>query len=245
MTDYPKIAARFARDTQHREMTVLHDDGLYRHLRFAANKDGACWFDLITAPYTLIFKGGGDAYVFTIDATEDMFNLFRRTARPGEINPGYWSEKLRSSRAAATTYSDDLFEKHVAGELKAAEPIHPGVTQAWKDHVESEYNTDFEEEARRALDEFEFGEQYKAHCSECGEHLTSESHTGAVLWLSRHRRERGAKHLGSVEDLAFHFTDTWEWDLQDFDWWFLWACHGIRWGIDQYDAARKPAEAAA
>lgn len=28
------IAARFARDTAQHEMTVLHDDGLYRHLRF-------------------------------------------------------------------------------------------------------------------------------------------------------------------------------------------------------------------
>lgn len=36
MTDYPEIASRFARETSAHRMTVLHDAGLYRHLRFEA-----------------------------------------------------------------------------------------------------------------------------------------------------------------------------------------------------------------
>jgi hypothetical protein len=31
------IATRFAKDTATHRMTVLHDDGLYRHLRFEAH----------------------------------------------------------------------------------------------------------------------------------------------------------------------------------------------------------------
>jgi hypothetical protein len=44
----------------------------------------------------------------------------------------------------------------------------------------------------------------------------------------------------------FRFADTWEWDFQDWDWWFLWACQGIKWAIGQYDAlkASKVAEVA-
>jgi hypothetical protein len=31
---YPKEADRFAKDTAEHAMTILHSDGLYRHLRF-------------------------------------------------------------------------------------------------------------------------------------------------------------------------------------------------------------------
>lgn len=33
----------------------------------------------------------------------------------------------------------------------------------------------------------------------------------------------------------FQFTDTWEWNLHDWDFHYLWACHAIPWGIAQYD----------
>lgn len=37
---------------------------------------------------------------------------------------------------------------------------------------------------------------------------------------------------------TFRFADTWEWDLSEYDWSYLWCCHAIQWGIDQYDKAR-------
>lgn len=239
MTNYPEIAARFARDIASHEMTVLHDDGLYWHLRFATHQGGFYWYDLITVPYALIFRGDGEAYVFTIDATEDMFVLFRKSSHKGSINPGYWSEKLRSSRDAATTYSQKLFEEEVARDLAIAEEDYPGITEAWAEHVESEFNIEYEEEARRALDEFRFGEQHQASCDKCDWQFEDESRTAATLKLHRHRRDAGEEHTGTVRDLTFVFSDTWEWQLQDFNWWFLWACHAILAGIAEYDAARK------
>jgi hypothetical protein len=243
-TDHAEIAARFARDTASHEMTVLHEDGLYRHLRFAAHKGGFYWYDLITTPYTLIFRGDGEAFVFTIDATEDMFVLFRKSSYKGSINPGYWSEKLSSNRDSATAYSEDLFKQEVAKDLETAEEDYPGITEAWTEHVDSEFNTEYEEEARRALDEFRFGEQYRASCSECDWQFHSDSSTAATLKSARHRREASDDHTTSIRDLTFTFSDTWEWQLQDFNWWFLWACHAILAGIGQYDAARKTAEVA-
>ncbi|MFL4904885.1 hypothetical protein ACJ6WF_17260 [Streptomyces sp. MMS24-I2-30] len=113
MTDYPEISARFARDTAGHHMTVLHDDGLYRHLRFTnPAPDGHTPFDLITWPYNLVVKAGW-TFHFDIDATPDMFNLFRKTAFTGEINPGYWSEKVRAGRDEVEGFSDDLFEQQV------------------------------------------------------------------------------------------------------------------------------------
>jgi hypothetical protein len=230
-------AERFPRDTARHVMRILHDDGLYRHLRFAANRRGYSeyWFDLITTPHTLIFTGDGESYVFTVHPTADLFDLFRRTARPGAINAGYWSEKLTSEREAATDYSMDLFEQQVAEELVEAEKTWPGVTEAWSEHVEAEFNTEYEPEARRALDEFEFGKTFTAKCS-CGkESDPSTIYSAALAWEREHSPVRSDDHKMSVEQNSFQFYDTWEWNLRDYDRWFLFACHGIRSGIAQYD----------
>jgi hypothetical protein len=239
MSDYPEIADRFARDTAGHEMTILHEDGLYRHLRFRPQQHGFYWFDLITVPYALIFRGDGESYVFSIDATEDMFVLFRKSSYKRSINPGYWSEKLRSNRDAATSYSEKLFEAAVARDLAMAEEDYPGVTAAWAEHLEDEYNVEYEVEARRALDEFRFGELYRAECKECDWQFEAGSWSAASFKQDRHRRDAGDEHTGPIRDLTFVFSDTWEWRLQDFDWWFLWACHGILAGIARYDRVSR------
>jgi hypothetical protein len=242
VTYYAEIASRFARNTAGHTMTVLHDDGLYRHLRFTSNPRGYSeyWFDLITTPGQLVFSGDGESYVFR--RTTDMFEFFRSGIyRDGSlhINPGYWSEKLTSNREAATTYSEKLFEDEVAESLAAAEEGYPGVTAAWAEHVESEYNIEYEEEARRALDDFRFGESYRASCTKCDWALDDESWMIARRKMAEHAKEAGEKHAGFVRDLTFTFSDTWEWQLRDFDWWFLFACHAIVWGIARYDRVRK------
>ena len=51
--------------------------------------------------------------------------------------------------------------------------------------------------------------------------------------------------LDSFEHKGFQFHDAREWEFRDYDWWFVWACHAIVWGIAQYDAvkAERPAVA--
>ncbi|WP_153995362.1 hypothetical protein [Mycobacteroides abscessus] len=39
----------------------------------------------------------------------------------------------------------------------------------------------------------------------------------------------------------FEFTDSWEWELKDYDFHFLVALHAIVWGINRYDAAKAAA----
>ena len=41
------------------------------------------------------------------------------------------------------------------------------------------------------------------------------------------------------EGKPFRFQDVDDWKLHDWDWWYLWACHAIVWGIGQYDKARE------
>lgn len=230
-------AERFPRETVGFEMTVLHEQGLYRHLRFARKGGSYCeyWFDVITTPHALIFKGDGESYVFSVHPTVDLFDLFRRTAKPAAINPGYWSEKLTSMRESATDYSMDLFEQQVAEALAEGEKHYPGVTEAWNEHVESEFNTEYEPEAQRALNEFEFGKTFTAKCS-CGkEGDPTELYSAAMAWEEEHAPTPSDDHKTSIRQDSFQFYDTWEWNLRDYDRWFLFACHGIRWGIARYD----------
>ncbi|MBQ1164860.1 hypothetical protein KBZ21_43545, partial [Streptomyces sp. A73] len=69
-------------------------------------------FHLISWPYNLVVKTGW-TFHFDIDATPDRFDLFRKTALPGEINPGYWSEKVRAGRDEIEGFDPDLFEQQV------------------------------------------------------------------------------------------------------------------------------------
>lgn len=193
------IAERFARESAKHEMTILHDDGLYRHLRFVAPGDSAYWYDLITVPGSLIFRGDGESFVFARE--KDMFDFFRRSSWHGGPNPTYWDGKLTSSREAAKTYSERLFKQYVAEYIEDAKDDYPGLFAAWDAFIaEGWHSTEFEDGARAALDEFEFAPDF-------------------------------AKHG------PFRFTDTWEWDLKEHDWWFLWACHAIVAGITRYDQA--------
>ena len=243
------IAERFARETAKHELTILHDDDLYRHLRFRNPKNSGYWFDLITVPGSLIFRGDGESFVFA--RVPDMFGFFRSNPDRliARISPDYWAEKLTSSRDAVKTYSRELLERNVGEALSAAEKQWPGITAAWNEHAGEDnldYGLDYEDGARQALADFKFGGSFKADCA-CGGAADfvggdpdEVAHRGE-MWLIRHR---GPGHVAEVERVEpFRFEDTWEWNLQDFDWWYLWACHAIVWGIARYDEARKTAAA--
>jgi hypothetical protein len=108
VSDYHEIAARFARDTRDHQIKVLHDDGLYRHLRFMAPKTSEYWFEIVTWPGSLAIRGDvGEDYVFT--RVEDMFTFFRGR----EINPHYWAEKLGGGRRSVKEYSEKLLRQRV------------------------------------------------------------------------------------------------------------------------------------
>lgn len=152
MTDYyPESTARFKADTKNHEMTVLHDDGLYRHLRFKPPGISFYWFDLVTWPGKLAFVGDGEGFVFS--RLEDMFEFFRMSH--GSINPGYWAEKVVDDPTRARRYSAEKFAARVAEALADVEEIYPGATTAWANHVE-DYDVAYASNAHEALSDFRF-----------------------------------------------------------------------------------------
>jgi hypothetical protein len=211
MTDLAEIAERFARETNTHVMEVLHDDGLYRHLRCQGRvwrpplaqplKTSFFWFEIITVPGSLTFRGDGDSFVFA--RVTDMFEFFRGQ----RVNPGYWAEKLTSNRDAAMVYSEDLLRQVIADNLGYSYP--EGVPAALHDAVEEmlEENGHYEDLALRAAHDFEWYAD------------------DADRWAIDKRPD-------------FQFEDLGEWHVRDYDWWLLWALHGIVWGIGQYDQAK-------
>jgi hypothetical protein len=200
---------RFIGDTAEHEMTVLHDDGLYRHLRFKRPDESFYWFDLITWPGVLVISGDVGAYTFS--RLEDMFEFFAGSRAHGfgdaqwGINPGYWAEKLRGpanmpTDVLARTYSEDKFKALVRG---------------WAEEVSGQIPADDGETLLGAMqDALADPDGYLAHESEARRLLHEFNHKGYVI------------------------ADSWEWDLREFDWSYLWCCWAIVWGIEQYRAVK-------
>lgn len=116
---------RFPIDIANHRMTVLRDDGLYRHLRFSRPDTGSYSFDVLTWPGYLAFVGDMGDYVF--QRTEDMFEFFRHDT----INPGCWSEKIQcgeyeeySQEKAREWVRDSLKESSASDEIKESADIN-------------------------------------------------------------------------------------------------------------------------
>ena len=243
--------ARFARHS----MTVLHEDGLYRHLRFegdAVSPLGRYPFELITWPYNLVVKAGW-TFHFDIDATPDMLDLFRRTAFSGQINPGYWQEKVRAGRDEVEGYDPNLLKWEIASTIAQwmRDDLDDRVEQQGRDRGFTGKEIAEKPSLRKWL-----------------------SRQVRPEWMAANRRLREAVHEHFLDDMAdynieyeseahraladfsyrpegdesgypYYFADWHEWRLNDFTPGFLHSCHAIRRGVDLWDAARKQAEVAA
>lgn len=108
---YAAPRKQFERETSEHQTTVLHDDGLYRHLRFAKPGTRIWSFDIVTWPGHLSIAGDiGDGWTFSREP--DMIRFFTPATKL-DINPGYWWEKLpQQLRKAAKVFDDEALRKH-------------------------------------------------------------------------------------------------------------------------------------
>jgi hypothetical protein len=145
-------AARFHRDTADHQLTVLHDDDLYRHIRLKNPKSSAYWYDLITWPGHLAVVG--DCGSFTFARVPDMFD-FHRGRQP---NPHYWAQKELSG-APKREYSEDAFRQIVTE--RTAEAIRwsdapRGIGKAVRAKILQSDELYHEASARELLEAFEY-----------------------------------------------------------------------------------------
>jgi len=229
--EFEASARRFLADTKDHQMRVILDQGVHRHLRFQAPDSGFYWFDLVTVPGALIFMGDGEAFVFR--RVDDMFTFFRARSgwNGGTINPYYWSEKLVDAGGRwdrSMRYSGAKFKEYVEEQLKDAEESGDWTAEQMVEirsavvaELDGQVDISYEESAREFLRDFR-----------------ADVETDPCVPVGKRSL------ICRTEEFTFDQDSAMEADLRDWDWWFLWACHGIQWGIDQYDRAKRAAGAA-
>lgn len=100
-------ATMFATDTADHRLTILHDEGIYRHLLCKTPGTSMYWFTITTTPQTLIIDGDMGTYVFRRE--HDMFTWFRG------FSPDYWAQKLEAvdKNGGVKEHDEDLFREWV------------------------------------------------------------------------------------------------------------------------------------
>lgn len=157
VSDESLTAEEFLKSVEKHELTILRDDGVYRHIRLKAPKTFNQFFDLVTWPGSLCFTGDMGTFVFS--RIEDMFAFFRRDANaehrgPLPINRPYWAEKVQAEDPGRVrVWSKTRFQENVAAHLDDCE-ASPELREAVEDEVLSRID-DGQHVAEQALYEFE------------------------------------------------------------------------------------------
>lgn len=86
----------FELDVSDHVMAIVHDDGVYRHLRFQKPGSWHMMFDVHTWPGYLCYTGDMGTFVFK--RLPDMLEFFRRDSNQPkfQIDFNYWAEKLEA-----------------------------------------------------------------------------------------------------------------------------------------------------
>lgn len=149
---------KFLKDVAEHQMTVILDDGVHRHLRFAKPGTYCMSFDIVTYPGYLVYSGDMGCYVFS--RLKDMFEFFRTRPRDEDaerlhINLGYWAEKLQATDKpdGHKEFSEDLFRERITEQLDSME-ADTELREAVEEYILC-YADDGEYRAREALDQFE------------------------------------------------------------------------------------------
>lgn len=115
---------KFLEDVPDHAMTILRDEGVFRHIRFRKPGTIVYGFDLITWPGHLCYTGDMGTYVFA--RIDDMFKFFRtdrvqpKNGQTLFINLGYWAEKViaEDRHGKIEEFDQDIAKKKLLGELK-------------------------------------------------------------------------------------------------------------------------------
>ncbi|WP_275558598.1 hypothetical protein [Streptomyces sp. 5-6(2022)] len=239
MTEYTRIAQHFANDIAEATMTVRREDGLFRHIEFAAPKT-MTRVVLITWPYNLLIAGSHGSYHFERfgNDTEDMFDWLRGL----RVDPNSWASKLVNGRDSVSEYDRNLMVAAINERVADAvenDWAPEGLQDAVRENILGSHLLDTKDTAFQLVSEYEFGATYRAECS-CGLSSKDVSYSDALMWDVWNHKVDGEKHKVRIRQTAgFDFDDFTEWNVDKLGYHFVYQCHAAVWGIAQYDAARK------
>lgn len=170
----------FDDDTADHEMTVLHDDGVYRHLRFKTPGTGMCWYEILTSPGLLTINGDMGTFVFS--RTHDMVSFFHgplERTTPSRVNAGYWAEKVIASDGVMS-FDEEAYRRTITEEfLDATRDATDEVkAQLWSDIEWELLSAGSLAEAQHNLSEWDSDVMPLAEWYE----LDLEAHSHHYLW---------------------------------------------------------------
>ncbi|CAM7520476.1 hypothetical protein CIFRMM251M_16640 [Citrobacter freundii] len=209
MKDEKKVLNQFIRNVVAHRLSVVRDDGVYRHLRFQRPGTNSYYFDLVTWPGYLTVTG--DMGTWTFSRIEDMFEFF--TSKHFErsesflINPGYWSEKIEAGThggrdAICYEFDEDAFEKGLKEWLAA-----------WREDKDE--------------DDIESAEYVISS-------LVGEGFRDANIAV--HAVYNNADWPRSVD--TYDLAESISYNLNTYSFHFLWICYAIVWGIERYRSSK-------
>jgi hypothetical protein len=208
--------ARFASESEGAVMTVLKDEGVYRHLFFDFPKASWRRCEILTWPGMLVIRGDLGCWSFT--RVEDMFDFFRPRPNDTRVNPDYWAEKLvPGSGSEVKEYDEDRARTYVRQAVTEAVQKHG--------HIEAE-----------AAEEWLFSEFSEAE-------FDTEAALMRTLGWFEGRVDADRPVGGSLQEFTaseFRFPVR-NWDLYRWNPWYMLTCVALPWAIEQYDAALVPA----
>lgn len=220
-----EAGAHFTHDTDGHEMTVLHDDGLYRHIRFA-RRGSLTYFDLITWPGSLTIEGSHGTWTFRRDV--DMFEFFRRS---NGVNVDYWAEKLPDGRDSAKRYSEDATLRLLVETYTEHGRYYTEKAERYEADLSVWNATDWR--ARYPMAVRGPREPVKPPTvAELRQQVADWRRDGLLS------DEGYARRLLEDWESKNVVSDTCEWDLREYDYHLAWSCHAIAWGVRQYAAAK-------
>lgn len=205
--------ARFLRDVERHEMTIIRDDRLDRHLRFKTPGTSCYYFDLITWPGHLCYTGDMGTFVFS--RIDDMFAFSRMDGHDWNknphglsINPGYWSEKVRAAdrHDGIEEWDDDEFKRRV-----------------------NETRTEWMRDAR-ALG---VSKEERRELWEAVEDVLADPRDESLCVA----RIYEFSHKAGNE--RFDFEDFFDGSLTRFSFRFMWCCYALAWAINMYDKSKE------
>jgi len=125
------VKSFFDKDTAEHKLTVIKEDGVYRHIRCQKPGTWCYGFDIITWPGYLAYAG--DMGEFMFKRLHDMFDFFRGD----HINLRYWAEKCLAGKCKE--FDIDTFRA--------------GIIDCAKGHLGLEEDEDLPEEVLEELSE--------------------------------------------------------------------------------------------
>lgn len=202
------FAETFQRDVAQHELTIVRNEGVYRHLRFQRPGTYCMHFDLITWPGYLCYTGDMGTYVFK--RLHDMLQFFRKNERAPafRIDLRYWAEKCEAADKCdgITEFSEEKFTSEVLDYLK--------------DWIRDNRDNTTREERRELWD------------------AVSDEVLNAADDYRGDRKQVALHDFSHQVNAStrFFFSD-WDRSTDAYTQRFLWCCHALEWGIERFDAA--------